>query len=234
MKLIAVLACTCSVVFASGGAAPGSAKAWELEQARKEMASQFDSSALKGPKPSNELQFGKDQVWFADWDLKTDRSPSGPKAKEAFLRGQPRFLGIFNEKGWITELRFLDHRGNVRWSRAFTYKVPEKKAPASTPVTWTADFYDANGDPLERDASVKATRELGHSFAIGARRMDVHDALGDALEIFPQPDGGDLWVYYDGAEELRFRFDKNGSLVESPKASAKATAQAPVTSPTKP
>ncbi len=215
MKLLAYSALICSACFAGSGAAPGSAKAWELDQARKAMASKFDSSSLKGPKPTTQICFGIEQAWFADWNLSKDQSPSGPVEKASLKRGQSRFLGIFDERGWISELRYYDARNNHRWTRVFTYKVPAKNTP-SAEVTWMANFYDATGEPLERDVAEKTVRDYGYGWTPGHTRFELKDALGDALIIQPSPDGGETWTYFDGKFELKFRFDKEGKLVEAP------------------
>ncbi len=287
---ISVLVITgCAAVLASGGAAPGSARAWEEEQARKSL--EIDSSSLQEPRPANEFLFGQDQAWFPDWDLKTDRSPSGPLPLKSFQRHQPRFQGLFDDKGWLSEVRFIDGYGSVRWTRVFVYNVPPEvnawnlsrrraKAQAKVdsvkaakaaavraavadslaalksdstaatdssasaavpvaaagvtvdtavralpmvqipsvadaglpPITWKADFYTRDGEPIDLDSVKQKLRNLGQSFEPGARHMDVHDALGDALEIFALPGGGDEWIYYDGSREFRYRFDGNGRL----------------------
>jgi len=216
MKLLVLSIVSASIVHAAGGAAPGSAKAWEQEQARRAAASRFDSASLKGPKPSSEIQFGTEQAFFADWDLSTDHSPSGPQEKSAIPRSMPRFLGIFDERGWISELRYFDARNNHRWTRVFTYKVPAKNSK-DTGVSYIANFYDPKGEPLERDEWEKAARDNGRGWAPGHTRFEVRDVLGEALTIIPTADGGESWSYFDGKSELKFVFDKQGKLVEAPK-----------------
>jgi hypothetical protein len=214
MKMFVLLVASVSVVHAAGGAAPGSAKAWEEDQARRAAASRFDSSSLKGPRPPTEIRFGTEQAWFVDWNLSTDRSPSGPIDRAAIRRGAPRFLGIFDERGWITELRYMDARGNHRWSRIFTYKMPVKGS-TDTSIAFVSGFYDPKGDPLERDDAEKNVRDNGRGWATGHTRYEVRDALGEALMNFPTTDGGETWVYFDGKDEIKFTFDKQGKLVES-------------------
>lgn len=216
MKSFVLLVASVSIVHAAGGAAPGSAKAWEEEQARNAQADRFDSSGIKGPRPNTEIQFGVEQAWFADWDLGTHRSPSGPQDRSSIPRNMPRFLGIFDARGWISELRYIDARGNHRWSRAYTYKMPGTVS-SDTAVTWIVGFYDRNGEPLELDAQEKAVRDNGLGWELGRSRLEVHDVLGDPLTVFPAPGGGETWTYFDGRNELKFGFDRKGKLIEAPK-----------------
>jgi hypothetical protein len=216
MKWLVLSIASVSIAYAAGGAAPGSAKAWEQEQARRDAVSHFDSASLNGPHPTTEFQFGTEQAWFSDWDLSTDRSPSGPKDKSALRRGAPRFLGIFDERGWIAELRYYDMHGNQRWSRIFNYPVVPKGTPKDAAVAYTAAFYDPSGEPLDRDAAEKLARENGRGWTPGHTRFEVQDALGEALIIFPTADGGETWSYFDGKQELKFNFSKQGKLVSSP------------------
>lgn len=172
-------------------------------------------------KPTVEIvASGITEQWYADWNLVTDKSPSGPIQVSGPRKGEVTFHAQFDNRGWITELTYFDARKKERWTKLFTYPPRIPAGPGEVPVSivWSK----ADGSLIDLKALESS---LANGVPAGSRKMSVLDAYGEPFIMIPESDGGETWVYATSKEERRFRFDKKGKLLDAP-ATAPATAPA--------
>lgn len=168
---------------------------------------------------------GITEQWYGDWNLVTDKSPSGPIQANGPRKGEVTFHAMFDNRGWITELTYFDARKKERWTKLFTYPPRIPAGPGEVPVSIVWSKADGNLIDLK---AIEAS--LANGVPAGSRKMSVLDAYGEPFIMIPESDGGETWVYATSKEERRFRFDKKGKLQDAP-AAAPAPAATPAAAP---
>lgn len=152
---------------------------------------------------------GVQEQWYGDWNLVTDKSPSGPIQVSAPRKGELTFRATFDSRGWITELVHYDARRKERWTKLFTYPARIPAGPGEVPVTITWS---------RADGSLFDLKALEANIAKGVppttRKLDLLDLLGEPFLVVPEADRGETWVYATAKEERRFRYDRKGKLQE--------------------
>lgn len=174
-------------------------------------------------KPSCEVvAAGTTEQWYGDWNLVTDKSPSGPIQVGEPRKGNITFHAAFDNRGWVTEVTYYDARKKERWTKLFSYppRIPAGPGNVSYTVTWSK----ADGSLIDiKDVENKLARTL----PAGTRKMAMLDAYGEPFLVLPESDGGETWVYATSKEERRFRFDKRDKLAEAPAAAPAAAPAEP-------
>lgn len=176
-------------------------------------------------KPSCEIAAaGTTEQWYSDWNLVTDKSPSGPIQATEPRKGDITFRASFDNRGWITELTYYDARKKERWTKLFSYPPRIPAGPGDVPYTTT--WSKADGSLI--DVKAVEAKLASKSIAAGSRKMALLDAYGEPFLMIPESDKGETWVYATSKEERRFRFDKKDKLMDAPAATpAPAPAAAP-------
>lgn len=183
-------------------------------------------------KPSCEVvAAGTTEQWYGDWNLVSDKSPSGAIQISGPRKGGVSFRAAFDNRGWITELTYYDARKKERWTKLFSYPPRIPAGPGEVPytVTWSK----ADGSLI--DVKGFEAKLAAKSLPAGTRKIAMLDAYGEPFLMVPESDGGETWVYATSKEERKFRFDRKDKLVDAPASTpTPAPAPAPAAAPAAP
>jgi len=174
---------------------------------------------------------GTDEVWYSDWDLVTDRSPSGPLDVKGPRAGRQEFRVAFNNRGWPTELTYFDTKANPRWTKMFRYPARFPAGPGDVP--FTASWINTQGAPISM-AKLAATYKAT-TWKLGQKKYQVSDLLGEPLLVKTSGGGfggaAETWIYLVDNQLASFHFNKDNSLVSLPEFDVPKV-ETPVVAPT--
>lgn len=180
-----------------------------------------------GRRPNCEVQPGIAEAWYADWSLSKDRPSAGPLDIKAPQKGKGTFRAAFDDNGWPTEVVYYDTKGRSRWTKLFRYPAQIPSGPGE--VSYSVNWIGSNGKAILM--SRIAEQYKAAKWAVGMKKYDVGDLLGEPLIIDANAGGGAIsgksesWIYWVDGEEVVFEFDKNNRLVSLPKAGLAAPAE---------
>jgi hypothetical protein len=149
-----------------------------------------------------EVQKGKIESFFSDWDLCTDNSNNTALDKKALKKGQSYFYGIMDQYGRITELRYYDPNWVHRWTKRFHYSsngqhTYQYLAPSSRRI-----------NHKRQEIIVKKHSD----FLQGTRKEEIRRILGEPLIVQIDSFGMEKWRYYDGVLQHWYTFNAKGEL----------------------
>ncbi len=179
-----------------------------------------------GRKPNCEVQPGRTEGYYADWNLATDRPSGAPLEIDGPRKGMGTFRAAFDDNGWPTELAYFDGKGRARWTKLFKYPAQIPSGPGDVP--YISSWIGSTGKAI---AMTKIAEHFkATSWAIGMKKYEVGDLLGEPLIVEVGQGGGafsgkpETWLYLIDGQEVRFPFDKNNRLVQVPQAGVKTEA----------
>jgi len=171
-----------------------------------------------GRKPKTVIvEPGTQELWYADWNLATDRPVSTEIVDTKAPRvGRKTFRAAFNDHGWPTEVSYFDTKANQKWTKLFRY--PAKIPSGAGDVPFTATWISAKGSTINMAKLTEAFK--AQTWRVNQRKYQVSDALGEPL-VVESRDGGisgnaETWVYLIDGKEVRFYFDKDNQLTAVP------------------
>jgi hypothetical protein len=149
-----------------------------------------------------EIQKGKSESFFTDWDLCTDNSNNTAVDKRALNKGQPYFHGIMDKHGRIIELRYYDLDWKQKWTKRFYYSANGQHIYR---------YFTPSGRRINHKKQETIVRKR-HAYLDGTTKEKIRRTLGDPLIIQIDAFGMEKWRYFDGALQHWYTFNAKGEL----------------------
>ena len=149
-----------------------------------------------------EVQKGKLESFFSDWDLCTDNSNNTAVDKTALKEGQSYFHGFMDKHGRIIELRYYDLRRIHKWTKRFYYGSRGQH---------TFNYFAPDGQRINHKKQEAAVRKR-YAYRQGTRKEEIRRSLGDPVIIQMDTFGMEKWRYFDGVEQHWYTFNAKGEL----------------------
>jgi hypothetical protein len=161
-------------------------------------------------RPTTEIQKDKPEAWFLDWDFCTDNSNNSRVEKTDLKKGREYFHGLFDDKGWIKELRYYDQSWTHQWTKAFKY--PSGTNGTSTFLTHSYQYLTPAGKTVDHSKREQTVKARSGGWADGTPKEKLREALGEPLVISTDAFGMEKWIYFDGISQHWYVFNKDGKL----------------------
>lgn len=171
---------------------------------------QANTVSPKELQPTTEIQKGKTEAWFLDWDFCTDNSNNSRVDKTDLKKGRVYFHGLFDDRGWIKELRYYDQSWMHQWTKVFKY--PSETNGSLTFLPHTYQYLTPAGQSVDHTKREQTVKKRSGGWADGTPKEKIREALGEPLVISTDAFGMDKWRYFDGVQEHWYVFNKDGSL----------------------
>jgi hypothetical protein len=149
-----------------------------------------------------EIQKGKSESFFTDWDLCTDNSNNTAVDKQSLKRGQSYFHGFMDRHGRVIELRYNDLAWAHRWTKRFYYSSNGKH---------TYRYFTPDGRRIKHERQEAIVRKR-HASQSGTPNEKIRSALGDPVIIQIDAFGMEKWRYFDGTLQHWYTFNAKGEL----------------------
>ncbi|MCY2928883.1 MAG: hypothetical protein NTV86_05205 [Planctomycetota bacterium] len=166
--------------------------------------------AAASKNPTTEIQKGKVEAWFLDWDFCTDNSNGSRVEKAGLKEGHIYFHGLFDERGWIKELRYYDRDWKHRWTKVFSY--PAESTTGGTFLPHSYKYLTPEGQEIDSRKREQAVKAKAGGWRQGTPKERLREALGEPLVITTGAFGDETWIYFDGINQHRYPFSKGGQL----------------------
>lgn len=160
--------------------------------------------------PTTEIQKGKREAWFLDWDFCTDNSNDSLVEKTRLNKGHVYFHGLFDERGWIKELRYYDRSWKHCWTKVFFYPSASTAGGGYLPHSYK--YLAPDGQEIDHTKREQVVKTKAGGWADGTPKEEIRKALGEPLVISTDPFGMEKWRYFDGVSQHWYTFNKEGKL----------------------
>jgi hypothetical protein len=166
------------------------------------LASEFAGGQTSLKYGTAEIQKGKLESFFTDWDLCTDNSNNTAVDKQSLKRGQSYFQGFMDKHGRVIELRYYDLAWTHRWTKRFYYASNGRH---------TYHYFTPDGRIINHKKQEAIVRKR-HAYQDGTPKEKIRRTLGDPLIIQIDSLGMEKWRYFDGTLQHWYTFNAKGEL----------------------
>lgn len=162
-----------------------------------------------GKIPLTEIQRGKADAWFLDWDFGTDNSNNSAANKSQLKQNHIYFYGLFNDQGWIKELRYYDMNGVHQWTKIFYY--PDQTNDTGEYLSHSYKYFTPDGKEIDHAKQEQIVKSYS-SWGDGTPKERILEVLGNPLVTTVDSFGMQNMIYFDGTSQHWYVFNKEGKL----------------------